>query len=165
MLNPHFFAIADVRWGPHTIDRFSPFKTRQIPRFSRRWLNPCMEYLDAFTASWSGENNWLFPPPCIIPRVLKRLQFSHANGTLVVPLWTSAPWWLLLTYDGLTFRPEVVDCIVIEPQPNILQFLVQLFLAQNHQPLSFSYLGFVLDKRKKNSRSQNYGVLRLKNLS
>ena len=119
MLNPHFFAVADVRWGPHTIDRFSSFKTRQIPRFSSRWLNPCMEYLDAFTVSWSGENNWLFPPPCIIPRVLKHLQFSHTNGTLVAPLWTSAPWWPLLTYDGLTFRPEVVDCIVIEPQPNM----------------------------------------------
>ena len=86
MLNPHLFAVADVRWGPHTFDRFGSFKTRQILRFSSRWLDPCMEYLDAFTANWSGENNWLFPPPCIIPKVFKHLQFRHANGTLVVPL-------------------------------------------------------------------------------
>ena len=91
MLSPNLFAVAHVRWGLHTIDRFSSFKTRQIPRCSSRWLNPCKEYLDAFTASWSGENNWLFPPPCIIPRVLKHLQFSHVNGTLVVPLRTTAP--------------------------------------------------------------------------
>ena len=51
-----------------------------------------MEYLDAFMANWSGENNWLFTPPCIIPRVLKYLQFSHANGTLVMLLWTPAPY-------------------------------------------------------------------------
>ena len=51
MLSPHLFAVADVRWGPHTIDRFNSFKTQQIARFSSRWLNPCMEYLDAFTAS------------------------------------------------------------------------------------------------------------------
>ena len=75
-------------WDPHAFDRFSSFKTRQIPRFSSRWPNPCIEYLDAFTANWSGENNWLLPPLCNIPRVLKHLQFSHAYGTLVVPLRT-----------------------------------------------------------------------------
>ena len=140
MLNPHFFAIADVRWDPHTIDRFSSFKTRQIPRFSSRWLNPCMEYLDASTASWSGQNNWLFPPLCIIPRVLKNLQFSHANGTLVAPLWTSAPWWPLLTYDGLTFRPEVVDCIVIEPQPNMFIPAVPGSVIFGSEPPTFKLL-------------------------
>ena len=35
---PHLFAAADVRWGPHTIDRLSSFKTKQIPRFSSGWL-------------------------------------------------------------------------------------------------------------------------------
>ena len=61
MLNLYLFAVADVRWGLHTFDRFVSFKTMQIPRFSSRWLNLSMEYLDVFTASWSGENNWLFP--------------------------------------------------------------------------------------------------------
>ena len=107
MLNPEIFAAADVRWGPHSIDRFSSFRTRQIPRFCSHWLNPCMEYLDAFTASWNNENNWLFPPPYIIPRVLKHLKSSSADATLVAPLWRSAPWWPLLTYDGVFFRHEV----------------------------------------------------------
>ena len=96
-LNPEIFAAADLRWGPHSIDRFSSFKTRQVPRFCSRWLNPLMEYLDAFTASWQNENNWLFPPPYLIPKVLKHLEFSKAAGTLVAPMWTSAIWWPLLT--------------------------------------------------------------------
>ena len=100
MLNPEIFAAADLRWGPHSIDRFSSFKTHQVPRFCSRWLNPLMEYLDAFTASWQNENNWLFPPPYLIPKVLKHLEFSKATGTLVAPMWTSAIWWPLLTYDG-----------------------------------------------------------------
>ena len=33
MLNPNIFAVADILWGPHTIDHFSSFKTRQVPRF------------------------------------------------------------------------------------------------------------------------------------
>ena len=110
MLNPEIFAAADVHWGPHSIDRFSSFRTRQIPRFCSRWLNPCMEYLDAFTESWNNENNWLFPPPYIIPRVLKHLKSSSADPTLVAPLWRSA----LLTYDGVFFRHEVID-----PQENM----------------------------------------------
>ena len=33
MLNPTYFAALDILWGPHTVDRFSSFRTRQIPRF------------------------------------------------------------------------------------------------------------------------------------
>ena len=40
MLNPNIFAVAVILWGPHTIDHFSSFKTRQVPRFCSRWLNP-----------------------------------------------------------------------------------------------------------------------------
>ena len=99
-----------------------------------------MEYLDAFTANWSGENNWLFPPPCIIPRVLKHLLFSRANGTLVVPLWTSAPWWPLLTHYGLNFRLEAVDCIVIEPQPNMFIPAVPGSVIFGSEPRTFKLL-------------------------
>ena len=33
MLNPNIYAASDLLWGPHTIDRFSTFRTRQISRF------------------------------------------------------------------------------------------------------------------------------------
>ena len=62
MLNPDIFAVLDILWGTHTVDRFSTFKTSQVPRFCSRWLNPCAEGIDAFTLSWAGENNWMFPP-------------------------------------------------------------------------------------------------------
>ena len=73
MLNPNIFAAADILCDPHTVDCFSSFKTRQVPRFCSRWLNPCMEVLDAFSVKCSGENNWLFPPPYLFPKVLRHL--------------------------------------------------------------------------------------------
>ena len=49
MLNPNIFAALDILWGPHTVDRFSTFKTRQVPRFFSRWLNPCAEGIFFFS--------------------------------------------------------------------------------------------------------------------
>ena len=120
MLNPEIFAADDDRWGPHSIDRFLvPSKLGRFHDFAAVWLNSCMEYLDAFTASWNNKNNWLFPPPYMIPRVLKHLKLSSADATLVAPLWLSAPWWPLLTYDGVSFRHEVIDYSIVEPQENM----------------------------------------------
>ena len=62
-LHPDLFATLDILWGPHTIDRFSSYRTRQVPRFCSRFPNPDTEAIDAFSVVWSGENNWLFPPP------------------------------------------------------------------------------------------------------
>ena len=85
------------RWGPHSIHRFLvPSELGRFHDFAAVWLNSCMEYLDVFTASWNNKNNWLFPPPYMIPRVLKHLKLSSADATLVAPLWLSAPWWPLI---------------------------------------------------------------------
>lgn len=113
MLNPNIFAALDILWGPHTVDRFSTFRTRQVPRFCSRWLNPCTEGVDAFTLCWSGENNWIFPPPYLIPRVLKHMEHGMETGTLVVPLWTSASWWPLITTDGTQPEAFIQDWVEI----------------------------------------------------
>ena len=97
MLNPTHFAALDILWGPHTVDRFASFETRQIPRFCSKWLSPCTEAVDAFTVNWQGENNWIFPPPFLIPKVISHMHTNKEDGTVIVPLWTSAPWWPLRT--------------------------------------------------------------------
>ena len=91
MLSPDIFAALDILWGPHTIDRFSSFKTRQIPRFCSRWRSPGAEVIDALSVSWSSENNWVFPPPFLVPKVLKHMLRYGADGTLIAPHWAPAP--------------------------------------------------------------------------
>ena len=73
MLNPDLFATLDIMWGPHRADRFSSFRTRQVPPYCSRFPNPGAESIDAFTTTWSRENNWLFPPPFLVPKVIKHL--------------------------------------------------------------------------------------------
>lgn len=113
MLNPLHFAALDILWGPHTVDRFASFNTRQIPRFCSRWLSPCTETVDAFTVSWKGENNWMFPPPFLIGKVISHLCTNEEDGTLIVPLWSSAPWWPLLTIDGRQPMPWITEWLDI----------------------------------------------------
>ena len=87
MLNTNIFAAFDILWGPHTVDRFASFRSREIPRFNSKWLSPATEGIDAFTISWKNENNWLFSPPASIPKVLKHMEGGGEHGTLIVPRW------------------------------------------------------------------------------
>ena len=115
MLSPDIFAALDILWGPHTIDHCSSFKTRQIPRFCSCWRNPGAEVIDALSVSWSSEYNWVFPPPFLVPKVLKHMPRYGADGTLIAPHWTSAPWWPLLLQAKGKFRKEIYAFLTIPP--------------------------------------------------
>ena len=104
-LDPSCFAYLDKCLCPHTVDQFaSVFKTKQLERFCSRFLNPGCEAVDAFTVCWAGDYNWLFPPPYLVPRVLRHMSDRGENGTLLVPEWHSAPRWPLLITKRGTWR-------------------------------------------------------------
>lgn len=111
MLNPIHFRELDALWGPHTVDRFASFNSKQLPRFCSRWLCPGCEGVDAFTMNWSVDNNWLVPPVYLISRVLKHMDYNGESGTLIVPYWPSAPWWPLLFKDDGTLKDFVTGCV------------------------------------------------------
>ena len=48
-----------------------------VPRFSV----PGSEAVDAFSVSWTGENNWLVPPVHCVIRVVQHLLVCSAVGT------------------------------------------------------------------------------------
>ena len=52
--------------------------------------------MDAFTVDWHGENNWWCPPIGLIPRVIRHAQACEAQGTMILPVWPSAPFWPLI---------------------------------------------------------------------
>ena len=95
-LNPVVFSELEEAWGPHSVDRFASFHNCQLPRFNSRCWNPGSEAVDAFTVDWRGENNWWCPPIGLLPRVIRHAQACEAQGSMVVPLWLSAPFWPLL---------------------------------------------------------------------
>ena len=113
MLDPEIFKQLDQLWGPHTCDRFASMKTKQLPRFTSKFANPGCESIDAFTVSWAGENNWQFPPPHVVPRILRHMGVNGERGTLVIPYWPSAPWWPLLVTKHGAWQTFVLNSLTI----------------------------------------------------
>ena len=59
--------------------------------------------------NWDGENNYACPPICLILRVLIHMRNCKASGSLIVPLWHSAPFWPIICPDGRRFASVIVD--------------------------------------------------------
>ena len=90
------FVQLDELWGPHTVDRFACCYNTKLPRFNSRFLQPGTEAVDAFSQDWSSDINWLVPPVTFIGTVLSYMRSCKARGTLVVPMWRSACFWVYL---------------------------------------------------------------------
>lgn len=64
------------------------------------------EGVDAFNQNWSNENNWMVPPPALIPRLINKILREKASSTLVVPEWRSSPYWPLV-FEGNHFKTVI----------------------------------------------------------
>ena len=114
------FQQLELLWGPHTIDRFANYLNTQLPRFNFRFWNPGSEAVDAFTCNWAGENNWLCLPPVLIPRVIRHILKTGADGTFIVPRWPSAPFWPLIFSDGCARAPFITEEKILDCSPHLV---------------------------------------------
>jgi len=73
--------------------------------------------MDTFTRSCDFNNNWVCPPPHLVNWTLRHMRSCCAEGTctLIVPLWSSAPFWLLLTTDSSHLAHLVEDRVDLPP--------------------------------------------------
>ena len=83
-------------WGPHTCDRFAFSYNAKYEMFYSKYWCPGTSGLDAFNFPWLRENNWLVPPPRLIPYCISKVKNEKCKATLVVPKWKSATFWPLL---------------------------------------------------------------------
>ena len=75
--NDDVFHILNVRWGPHTIDRFACSYNAKLPRFNSRFYQPGIEAVYAFLQDWEFENNWLLPLVSQISRVVDHFRLCN----------------------------------------------------------------------------------------
>ena len=118
-LNDEFFAMLDFTWGPHSVDRFACNYNAKLARFNTRFYQPGTEAVDAFTQDCGFDNNWLVPPVCLVDKVIAHLRACKAAGSLVVPMWKSSYFWIILCADGVHWSPFVQDWLLL-PQSDRL---------------------------------------------
>ena len=67
-VNPYVFRVVEAKWGPRTnLNRFTSY----YRALSFRFLTPSLLLLvvgvsDAFVRDWSGKDNWIFFPVCLV---------------------------------------------------------------------------------------------------
>lgn len=107
------FQRLNLKWGPHSVDRFSSNYNNKLVRFNSRWWVPGTEAVNAFDQSWLDECNWMVPPPRLASLCLAKLQKEKAPGTLVVPEWKFAPYWVELVDSKDEFVPYVREIDIL----------------------------------------------------
>lgn len=84
-------------WNPVTVDRFADRHNAVVPRFNSNYPSAGTECLDAFTADWSNEVNWINPPWRKLGQVVAKLAGTPAAEAIVLaPYWPSQTWFAQL---------------------------------------------------------------------
>ena len=91
----YFHAVISV-WGPCSVDCFTNYKNRKVPRFYSKYFNPDSLGVDSLAFSWVGETCWLVPPVSLVKKVILHVCLCSCRGILVLPYWPSAHYWPLL---------------------------------------------------------------------
>jgi hypothetical protein len=92
-LNPESFRFL-LNQGPFrpVIDWFASSVNAQLNRFYSWKPEPAAEGIDAFSFFWGEEPGYIFPPFCLIPRILQKIQEDHAQVLMIHPDWPGALW-------------------------------------------------------------------------
>ena len=92
------------------MDRFSSHYNAKCRRFNSKWWVPGTEGIDCFSQSWSGEVNWVVPPPGRVLECLHKIREDACIATLVIPVWKSATFWAEL-HESVDVIKKYVDGI------------------------------------------------------
>jgi len=94
-LNDKYFNTIIQRLGKPDIDLFASYLNYKCQRYISWHPDPKSSFVDAFTIPWSKTFFYLFPPFCLMSRVLRKIRQECARGIVVAPLWGSQPWYPL----------------------------------------------------------------------
>ena len=106
MVNDAVFAKLVQKFGKFECDIFASRLNKKIYNFVTWHPQPHAYAVDAFTINWSKTYAYCFPPFSIIARVLRKVEEDQAEVCVVVPLWTTQPWFTKMLQ--LLVEPPVI---------------------------------------------------------
>ena len=101
-------------WGTPDIDLFASRINAQLTNYVAWKPDPEALFIDAFTFSWQRKFMYIFPPFSLIGDVVKKIFEDQAKALLIVPIWTTQPWFTPLLQ-------MMIDYPIMLPKSNLLR--------------------------------------------
>jgi hypothetical protein len=117
-LEPKCLAHVLNTYGPVHVDAFAAPHNAVCARFFARFDATTVEATDALAQDWSQDVMFVLPDFHQIDAILDRIERDNAEAVLIVPVWTSKPWWKRLwsgSWSGRRGRHEVLEGSVLTP--------------------------------------------------
>lgn len=123
------------KWGWPQIDLFATSRSTVVPVYAsiEAWDQQAA-FINAFSQTWQFQLAWVFPPPPLIPRVLRHLNQSLGTYLLMVPRWETAFWRGDLKRRALEAPIQIrdVSSYIIDlatgcPPPNVKDFFFEVW--------------------------------------
>lgn len=92
MLNEKYFIQISDRFFMPEIDIFATNLSKKCETFYSWFPCPGSSGVDSFTIKWN-DKFYAFPPFCLVARMLRKIISDRIFGVVVVPNWTSQPWY------------------------------------------------------------------------
>jgi len=104
------------------IDLFATAANTKCPRYVSLVPDPAALATDAFSLTWTGLSIFANPPFALAARVVhKVLTEKPAYCVLMLPNWTSAPWYQLLDQPHIRRHPLPPEIIQVGPDHNLAE--------------------------------------------
>jgi len=104
------------RWGKFNIDLFASRRNFKVPQYVSWRPDPGTQFINAFLLNWKPCYFYAFPPFSLLATCLKKIKQDQSTGILIVPMWTTQPWFTL-------FLNLLTDNPIALPQMDSLLFL------------------------------------------
>lgn len=92
-LDNRMFQVLDLKFGPHTIDRFAAATNAHLTVFNSLYHDPYTSGVDALAqGDWKDHNNFVNPPLFLLPKIIDKVIQDQALATIVAPVWKAQPW-------------------------------------------------------------------------
>lgn len=117
-------------FGKPSIDLFASRLNAKCKDYYSWKPDPSAIAIDAFVQNWSNLKFFAFPPFKLIGRVLAKMQKDQASGIVVVPYWSTQPWFPQIV--RMCIRPP----ILFSPSPRLLELVGTAQVHPLHRQLS-----------------------------
>ena len=96
MLSAPIFESIVSSFGKPDIDLFASRLNAQVEDYVSWRPHPMARFADAFSIEWSQFFFYAFPPFCLVSRCVQKIMHDKASGILVIPLWTTQPYFTVV---------------------------------------------------------------------